>query len=257
MNRFGLATLTAASLMLAQPALSSEKDKLFGSTLDVRTSLAFKVSDPAVSQMLPEGWQIESPTTGPFKGYNLAVVLIDQILAQDSEGKPGDAVRGAVLVVPAKKQGMDKAIAMVVGGLSSPASYAPGPYSNFVQAKAEIARKAHSDSNGTSSVEEAWSFTTERGDSLQFQMQYTRDVPTRANVESLVYSAAKPDFYRIYRVEQAADVVRSTAMGKDRAEKVSFKASGRQLTPLFDGSEQLIGITAIPFYSRQIFLPAS
>jgi hypothetical protein len=62
---------------------------------------------------------------------------------------------------------------------------------------------------------------------------------------------------KIYRVEQATDVVRSTATGTDRAQKVSFKASGKQLAPFFDGSEQLIAITSIPWYTRQIFLPGS
>lgn len=257
MNRLGLVVVTLASLMLSQTAVSGEKDKFYGSTLDLRTNLAFKVSDAAIQKMLPEGWQVDSPTTGPSKGYNLAVVLVDQILAQDPEGKPIDAVRGAALVVPAKRQGMEKSVALIVGGMFSPASYVPGPYGNFTLAKADIDRRIHEDPAGLSTVEESWLFKTDNGDSVQFQTQYTRDVPTRTSVEAQVYSAAKPDFYRIYRVEQAADVVRSTATGKNRVQTVLFKASGGQLTPLFDGSEQLISITAIPWYSRQIFLPGS
>ncbi|MGY3133810.1 hypothetical protein ACVWZM_004492 [Bradyrhizobium sp. USDA 4501] len=247
----------AILLLLAQPAVAGESDKLYSSTLDVRTVLSFKVADSAAQKMLPEGWQIEAPDTGPSKGSNLSVVLIDQLLAQDADGKPVDAVRGAVLVIPAKKQGMAKAVRMVVGGLFSPASYAPGPYGNYVSAKAALERKTHSDVAGMTNVEESWSFTTNGGDSVQVEVQYTRGVPERANFESFVYSGAKPDFYRVYRYEQAADVVRSTVTGTDRARKVSFKASGRQLAPLFDGSEQLISITAIPWYSRRIFLPGS
>ena len=72
----------------------------------------------------------------------------------------------------------------------------------------------------------------------------------------MLHSAVKPDFYRIYRLEQAADVVRSTATGTDRAQKYAFKATGAKLSPLFDGSEQLISITSVPLYTRQIFLPA-
>ena len=94
MRRHALAIL----LLLAQPAFAGEKDKLYSSTLDVRTVLSFKVADSAAQKMLPEGWQIEAPNTGPSKGSNLSVVLVDQILAQDAEGKPVDAVRGAALV---------------------------------------------------------------------------------------------------------------------------------------------------------------
>ena len=68
------------------------------------------MADSAAQRLLPEGWQIEAPTTGPSKGSNVSVVLLDQILAQDAEGKPVDAVRGAALVIPAKKQGMEKAV---------------------------------------------------------------------------------------------------------------------------------------------------
>jgi hypothetical protein len=40
-------------------------------------------------------------------------------------------------------------------------------------------------------------------------------------------------------------------------QKILFKASGPKLSPLFDGSEQLIGVTSNPWYTRQTFLPAS
>jgi hypothetical protein len=252
MRRYLFTTLL---LVFAQPAFAGDNDKLYGSTLDERTVLAFKVSDAAVQKMLPVGWQVDSPTAGPSKGSNLVVVLVDQLLAQDSEGKPVDAVHGAALVVPAKKQGMDKGISMVVGGLFSPAGYAPGPYGVFVHANADIERKVHTDPAGSSIVEESWAFKADTGGSIQLHVQYTRGVPARGKVEAPVYSAAKPDFYRIYRFEQAVDVVRSTATGTDRIQKLSFNASGQQLSPLFDGSEQLISVTSVPFYSRQIYLP--
>jgi hypothetical protein len=72
-----------------------------------------------------------------------------------------------------------------------------------------------------------------------------------------VFSGAKPDFFRIYRVEQAIDVVRSTATAVDRVTKLSFKASGDKLGSLFDGTEQLISVVSVPWYSRQLYLPGS
>ena len=65
------------------------------------------------------------------------------------------------------------------------------------------------------------------GDSLQLQIQYLRGAPAPAKAESLLYSAVKPGFYRIYRYEQSADVVRGA--GVDRVQKVVFKASGPKL----------------------------
>ena len=87
-------------------------------------------------------------------------------------------------------------------------------------------------------------------------MLFRSGVPARGKVEAKIHSAAKPAFYRIYRLEQAADVVRSTAASIDRVSKFSFKATGPTLGPIFDGTEQLISITSIPSYSRSIYLPA-
>jgi hypothetical protein len=71
--------------------------------------------------------------------------------------------------------------------------------------------------------------------------------------ETKVYSAAT-GFYRIYRVEQIEDVVRST--GIDRVGKFSFKAEGPKLAPLFDGSQQLVSVISIPRRSTT-YLPGS
>ena len=78
----------------------------------------------------------------------------------------------------------------------------------------------------------------------------------RGKVEAKLHSAAKPDFFRVYRFEQGADVVRSSATGVDRVTNFSFKASGPRLAPIFDGNEQLIAITSVPHYSRTIYLQA-
>ncbi len=130
-----------------------------------------------------------------------------------------------------------------------------GPYGVSVHADTKTERKVAVDPAGTASVEEAWQFQARDGNSVQLQIQYLRGAPAPAKAESLLYSAAKPDFYRIYRYEQSADVVRGA--GVDRVQKLVFKASGPQLAPLFDGSEQLIGVTSVPWYTRQTYLPGS
>jgi hypothetical protein len=37
---------------------------------------------------------------------------------------------------------------------------------------------------------------------------------------------------------------------------VSIKVSGDKLGAVLDGSQQLISVTSIPWYSRQVYLPA-
>jgi hypothetical protein len=54
----------------------------------------------------------------------------------------------------------------------------------------------------------------------------------------------------------ASEVVRSVPLNVDRVSRVSFKAAGDKFAGLFDGSEQIISVTSVPWYSRQVYLPA-
>jgi hypothetical protein len=174
-------------------------------------------------------------------------------MMQDMEGKPLPPYTTIALNVPAKNSA-GEAVGVVVGGFIAKAG-APGPYSVFEVANTSVDRRSHRDVEGKSIVDETWDIKDNDGNTLQVELQFTRGVLARGTAEAKIYSAAKPDFYRIYKFEQAADVVRSTATGIDHVSKFSFKASGSKLAPLFDGSQQLISITSVPFYSRTIYLP--
>ena len=246
---------TIALLMtIATANAASAAEKLVGTYGEERTVLAFKVPDTAAQKLLPEGWRVSPASTGPSKNANLNVVFVDVLTVQNPDGTPGETYRVASLVVPAKKKGTDVAVPMVVGGFASP-SYAPGPYGTFARANPTIDRHTHTDTTGKTNVEETWEFQGEGGDSIQLQLQYDRGVAVRSKAETTPHSGVKPDFYRIYRIEQAADVVRSTETSTDRAQKYAFKATGAKLSPLFNGSEQLVSITSLPFYTRQVSLP--
>jgi hypothetical protein len=245
--------LVCLLLVLVSPAVAQEK--FVGSNVDQRTYLTFKASDAAVQKMLPEGWEINPPQAGPAKGSNVTIVLVDQILSQDAEGKPVAGYRGAALVIPAKKKGSDVAGPMVFGGIFEPAG-APGAYGVFKAAQTlSVERKRLS--GDAPRVDEHWHIEAGDGHSIGVHVQYAPGVPTRGKVDTKVYSAIKPDYYRIYRVETASDVVRSAATGVDRVSGFSIKVTGAKLTALFDGSEQLISITHIPWFSRQLYLPGS
>jgi hypothetical protein len=238
-------------ILATGPALAA--DKYVGGNTDVRTILAFKAADAAAQKFLPEGWELDVAATGPAKDVNLRVTFIDRLSAQDADGKALPQVRNVTLSIPAKKKGSETRGTMLFAIYTSGGS--GGPYGVSVHADTKAERKVAIDPAGTPSVEEAWQFQAPDGNSVQLQIQYLRGAPAPAKAESLLYSAVKPDFYRIYRYEQSADVVRGA--GVDRVQKVVFKASGPKLAPLFDGSEQLIGVTSVPWYTRQTYLPGS
>lgn len=249
-----LAVLAASFVLAALPAAAQDKEKLFAADLSARTVLAFKVPDAVVQKLLPAEFELNSPTAGPSKGFNLSITLIDYLMVQDPEGKPLPAPITVTMLIPAKKTASGEAVNVVVGGFTAQAA-APGPY--FIQgaAKTTVDRRSRTDADGKTIIDESWVMKADDGSALEIELQFARGVPARGKVEAKLYSAAKPEFYRIYRFEQAADVVRSTSAGIDRTSRFSFNSSGPKLAPVFDGSQQLISITSVPFYSRSIYLP--
>jgi hypothetical protein len=247
------ALLSMAILLLAGPTFAQEK--LSGSNVDVRIGFAFKVSDAAVRKLLPEGWEVNPPSSGPSQSANLTVSVVDQSINFDAEGKPSSPYRGVALSIPAKKKGSDAAGSMIVDGLFT-ANYAPGAYGVFLPARVNVDRKTRTERDGKTMVEESWELRADGGHSIEIHVQYLAGATTKSKTEARIYSAAKPDFFRIYRFEQASEVLKSVPTGVDRLSRVSFKAAGDKLGLLFDGSQQLISVTAIPWYSRQVYLPA-
>jgi hypothetical protein len=245
----------AALLGIAWLGPAAAGEQLVGTYGEERTVLAFKLPEATVQKLLPQGWESVPVATGPSQGANLNVVFVDWITVTNPDGKPGDSMRVAAIVGPARKKGTEAAVPMVITGLVSAPGYAPGPYGVFAPAKVTVDRHVRTDAAGATTAEEAWEYIGDGGDKIQLQVKYTRGVPVRSKTETNVYSAIKPDFCRIYRVESAADVVRSTATNLDHAQTVTFTASGPKLAQLFDGKEQLVSITSLPWYSRQVTLP--
>ena len=66
------------------------------------------------------------------------------------------------------------------------------------------------------------------------------------------FSAASPDFHRIYRYDQLADLAMSDGLGRQLDGEVRFDAS---VPALLDGSEELKAVTVIPIYIRKVSLP--
>jgi hypothetical protein len=245
---FALLALTAA------PAAAQDREKLAATDNSIRTVMTFKAPAATVQQFLPAGWEVQAIAEGPDKGANLAVYLVDFQFGQGPDGKPLMGAPTLGLVIPARKTGTDIVAGMVPGGYTAQAGV-PGAYGNFLAGKVTVDRQSRTEGDGRTVVDETWQIRGDDGARVDFQVKFVRGVPVREKTEMKYYSSTKPEFYRTYRVEQGTDVVRSAAAGVDRATKLSFKASGGRLAPLFDGAEQLIGVTSLPLFSRTIYLP--
>jgi len=244
------ALLLAALALAASPALAQEK--LVGTNMDVRTILHFKVSDAAIQKLLPAGWEV-NPGTGPAAGANIRVTFADQMAQGDTSGKSLPPVRNLIFGIPAKRAGE-------AGGLVVFASLSPGdggPYGTGMKSTNTVERKVSHATGKPSVVDESWEYKSENGHASSLQIQYLRGVAERNKAELRVYSQVRPTFFRIYRFEQGLDVVLAADGNAERLKKVTFKASGEKLSPLFDGSEKLISVISVPWYQREIYLPGS
>jgi hypothetical protein len=161
--------------------------------------------------------------------------------------------RLAVLVVPGKNETTGAAGPVIVGGFSADPKGAPGAYRVFGPATVTVDRVIKAGQPDV--VQEAWRIETSGGDRFDLRMAYKRDVPVFTKFEQKVYSGADPSFYRIYRGDQGADVIRSTATGVDRASQFELEAAGPQLGKLLDGSHEVVSASSLIWYRRTTSLP--
>jgi hypothetical protein len=218
------------------------QDKLYGTNVDYRIVVAFKVSPEIVQKLLPAGWE-SNPAAN---GANLGMSMIEGISAENADGKPTQPYSGVAITLPAKKTGSSESGSMVAAGLFT-ANYAPGAYGVFLPAKITIDKVVHVDAAGKTRVQETWNLNSEHGDSLAIKVAYVRGDVKKNKVETRVYSAAKPEFFRIYRVEQGTEAVKDA--------ELSIKTTGSKLGSIFDGKQQVVAVTAVPWYSRAVSLP--
>ena len=240
------------SALLAFCASGLAQERLFANHVDNRTVITFRAPDAAVQKMLPEGWEINAPASGPGKGANLALVLIEQLIVLDAQGAPVEPARGAVLTIPARKKGSDAAGSMVVAGLFT-GKGAPGAYGVYLPATVNLERRQRVDGDGKILIEERWSAKGPDGHWIEAQVQFARGPTARTKSESKAYSGARPDFYRIYRAETVSDVVRGAETTDVSA--VSVSVGGQKYTPLLGGSQKIVSVTSIPSFVRAIYLP--
>jgi hypothetical protein len=227
---------------------------------DHRNYLYFQVPEATARRALPDGWQAVPAQSGPAQGANLVVILIDQLAAHDAQGAPagGGTNQLAVLAVPARNAATGAEGLMVFSGFSARPEGSPGAYGVYAPAEVRVERALRAGPGGERRGEERWTVAAEGGggsDRLEVRLRFGAAAPVRTAYEARVYSARNPDFFRIYRVVQGNDFVRSGPAGVDRVEEFAFAASGPRLGALFDGSERLVAILSVPSYVRQVFLP--
>ena len=255
MTILGCIGVFLVTALILVPAKQAKAETLVESNLFFRIYVAFSVDQKAAQEWLPAPWKAVSLPKGPFKGSNLFVLFDDKLIQQDAEGKPdmGGIYCEAVLVAFGKNP-QTKEFAPFVIRLYWPHDD-PHAFKNAVKATVhrEATIKGATSESGAGS--EVWKVQDSAGGILEFRMDYQRAVPKRTKKEFKVRSSVEPDFFRIYRDDYAVDLVKSIPAGINRVQNYRFRSTMSELRKMFDGSEQLVGISVNPCRVRQVFLP--
>jgi hypothetical protein len=246
--------LLVAALTAAAPAWGEQHVQ---STLDSRIVLAFKANPAEVQKWLPAPWQIAPVASGASKDADLTLTFVDRLLDQDAEGKPVliASYRVVALGIPARNPQTGESGSVLVRQYNTNPDAVPGFYKTAVRASVERETAASAANNDSGTASERWEIKDGKGGTLLLQVRYERSTPVRGKTEARPRSGSDPALWRIYRIEQSVDVVKSVPEGIDRLRNYRFRNNLAELDKLFDGREQLISVTSIPWYTRQTFLP--
>jgi len=251
---FILGISLAGNLSLTQSVCA---ETLVQSTAETRLVVALHVGQAELQKLVPNPFQVTPIPGGPLKGANFTVVFIDAFLLLDPQGKPdiGGINRLAVFAVPAKHPQTGEMVTVIIGGFTANIDYVPGAYKNFTHATIQREQTYKGANIEAGMGSDFWEVQGTRGGTIELRLQYQRALPARAKSEQKIYSAVEPSFFRIYRTDTATDMVKSIPDGIDRVQKYQLRMAVPELSKLFDGTEQLVGVQVIPLYVRQVFLP--
>jgi hypothetical protein len=254
MNRLSAALLLlAAALACTGPARA---ETAVGSTVESRLLLGFKVDDAAAQEWMPEGWTAIALPKGPLAGANVFLVLMDQQLILDPEGKPQtpSSSKVAALFSYGIAEGQPGP-RMFLTRVFEPAPMVD-PYGNSVPAQITRSTQSAAGADGATIRGETWEVTPEAGGKIAVGLSFASGTASLVRGgEATPYSASRPEFHRIYRYDQVVELVMSTALGKPVSGEVEVGVDLPDMAGMFDGSEQLAAILSIPVYIRDVFLP--
>jgi hypothetical protein len=256
MNQMASLFMTGALLWLGTPALAWAQT-LAGYNNENRIVLALRVPQAAAQAWLPAPWQVAPFESGPSRGANVLVVFHTPWLIQDAAGKPAAAAidRRVAIEVPARNPQTGATTEFVVRVYHANPNAAPGFYRVSVPVTVREEQTVKGSGLEPPTGSELWDVRDARGGLLEFRLEYQGGVPTRVRTEASPHSAVDPNLYQIYRIDHGLDVVRSVPDGVNRIRQYSLRVTMAELRGLFDGTEQLVSASLLPWYIREVFRP--
>jgi hypothetical protein len=233
-----------------------QADHLVETSHEVRIILYYHVSPDVLAKFLPAGWVAADLTTGAGTGANLTVNLSDQLSNAAAKGVAATAdTRGQGITISARvkdpQTGENRA--MVLFGFTN-GEDSPGPYGTHRKATINMTRTERTQADGRVTIRQLWAAKTSTGDALNLDLSFVRGPLVPLQVDQQTRSSLHPDFYRIYKQSEQADVVRTKANPKDSVLEFKMTEAG-EAAKFIDKLQKPIAIVSIPVFYREIWLP--
>ncbi len=225
-----------------------------------RVMLGFRAKPEVIQEWLPSPWQLDPVQNGPLQGANFFVVLVDRIRDDDPTGHPRSHGADQIInfVAPAKHPQAGQAVSVILSGWASNAARNPGFFQVYRPASIRVEQSIKSQDGDAEDVADLWEVRDASGQggmTLHLQSRRLLGARTRARGAMRAISAKDPAVAQLHQFDALVDVVRSLPDAVDRVQHYAFHLDRPEFSALFDGSEQLIGISITPWYVRQVFTP--
>lgn len=227
-------------------------------SIEHRFQLDFHVSDKALQDMLPQGWQAAVAAQGPAKDANLRVIFIDRIAGFGADGKPiaNGATQLVYIAIPVKQTAGTQTGQMIIAGLTKDAADAPGTFGVFGHAGTASMQRSITATGPAILDDENWQFSAAGGEHTNVHVKYQRGNPVKGGGDARFFDPADPRKFQIFRTEQGLDITRNTTTHPpDHVMEFSYSIGGGKLSSLFDGSEKVLSWDSFPWYDRSIINP--
>lgn len=246
-----LGHMVAGTILLASAA---HAETLVGTTYEGRTLLGFNAPVDAIAPMLPDGWEPVVLPAGGMAGANVILVLMDRHLMLDANGEPNreSSNPAAGLFAYARHPDVEGIRGFIVKSWEEP------PLDNvYVEStEADIHREAGfvDEGAGDRVLSEHWTIADVGGGAITVDLEAAGVNYAWSSGESRPFSAANPDFFRIYKYSQLAGVVLSEAMGRPIQGSVSVTSTEADTAKILEGTGP-VAVISMPTYVREIWLP--
>ena len=240
-------SLDASAQSTAPPAVPEQ-------SIESRLQIDFHVSEDALAQILPPGWDLAVATSGPAKDCNLRLIFIDRMSVNGTDGKPLGKGAGQIvyLTVPMKEaSGTGVNAQVVIAGWTSEATDAPGPFDVYRHAPDhKLTRATTIGKDGAALEEQTWSFTTPNGNHIESHVKYERVAAARTTRETTYISAIDPKLALVSKIDSTLNIARNASVETpDRVKDFSYKVVDSRFKALFDGTEKVLSIDFFPWMS--------